>query len=407
MDLERILISPESLDEPLTASVLSWAGVTRSELEANKELSSANSGVRICLDDSTKDPLRDLSKSEPEEAFNQGKKSLKITRHKGDWLRACPGTSNHVCCNLWTVNPGEGCPLDCTYCYLQSWLKRNPTLKLFSNEADMLAEIKARVSEQPSRYFRIGTGEVIDSLVFDEITDSSTRLVPFFAELPNAALELKTKSANVGNLLDMADVHGGQTVVSWSMNAECVTEEDEKHTASLDERIEAARAVQAAGYRVGIHLDPLIHFSGWEVAYREAVKKIFSTLDESMLAWVSVSTLRYKPEMQSVMENRFPESKIPYGEQFLATDGKYRYFQALRFKMLRAVWSYIKETAPKAPAYMCMESSAAWKEIAGGAPAQGEELREVFTRSGGRNLGREIDKSSGYPALGGRAQILV
>jgi len=413
--VKQILISPESVDDPLTHSILKWAGVSLDELNEGK--CQPRDGLELSMDGEESDPLRELSKTQPGKAFDSGKTSLKILRFKGEWLRACPGTSKHVCCNLWTVNPGEGCPLDCTYCYLQSWLKRNPSLKLYSNEQSMLSAIQDRVALDPNRYFRIGTGEVIDSLVWDEMTESSTRLVPFFAGLDNAALELKTKSAKIGNLLKMADEHNGKTVVSWSMNAKPVIEQDELYTASLSERVAAAREVQAAGYRVGIHLDPLVHFAGWEAAYDEAIAEIFGVLDSQMLAWVSVSSLRYKPDMQAVMETRFPKSKIPYGEQFLAADGKYRYFQALRFKMLRSIWASIKRIAPEAPTYMCMESSAAWKEIAGGPPAQGEELREVFTRSGGQDLGREVIEptsessglagSSSYPALGGRAQILA
>jgi len=261
--------------------------------------------------------------------FSAGKKELLLCRYKGDWMRACPGTSSHVCCNLWTVNPGEGCPLDCTYCYLQSYLKRNPTLKIYSNAEDMLGAIANRVNAEPGRYFRIGTGEVIDSLVWDDLTDSSLELVPFFSKLPNAVLELKTKTANVRNLVSSEMLNQGSsvtsnTVVSWSVNAAEINRRDEKFTASFSERLDAMEQVANAGYRVGLHFDPMIHFQGWKDAYSEAVSRIFSRLKDSDIAWISVSSLRYKPEMQEVMEERFPESSIPFGEQFLAKDGKMR-----------------------------------------------------------------------------------
>jgi len=387
-EINKLLITQDAAQDPLTLRVL-------------ERLRAKNKGLQVEKIDSSNDPLRSLSEKDPVSGFEQGKRQLMLTRYKGEWLRACPGTSQHVCCNLWTVNPGEGCPLDCTYCYLQTYLKRNPTLKLYTNTDEMLAAIESRAKEEPNRSFRIGTGEVIDSLVFDDLTDSTHELVPFFARIDNAALELKTKTANVENLLLLKNEHLGKTVVSWSMNAREITDKDEAGTASFDERLDAAVRVQQAGYRVGIHLDPLIHFEGWEEAYKKTVRDIFTTLDKNLLAWVSVSTLRYKPDMQLTMEERFSESKLPYGEQFLAKDGKMRYLQALRFKLVKSVWNEIKKVDEDIPAYMCMESSQAWKTIAGGSPAQGQELREVFARS---NQSVATDSSG---AVQGKSRLAV
>ena len=83
-----------------------------------------------------------------------------------------------------------------------------------------------------------------------------------------------------------------------------------------------------------------------------------------------------------MMETRFPESKIPFGEQFLARDNKLRYLQPLRFKMIQFVWSELKAVHADIPVYMCMESAAAWRHIAGGPPASGSELVEIFSRRG-------------------------
>ena len=326
--------------------------------------------------------LRGENRVKSSTTYSRGKHELMLMRYRGNWLRACPGTSQHVCCNLWTVNPGEGCPLDCTYCYLQSYLRRNPTLKIFTNIPEMLAAIEQRTQEQPDRFFRIGTGEVIDSLVWDELTDLTHSLVPFFGRLPNGLLELKSKFDSVDNLVALRDEHRGNTVVSWSVNAECVTDRDEAMTASLDRRLHAAQRVIEAGYRVGLHFDPLIHFDNWQDHYQQAIEKIFRAVDPKRVAWVSVSTLRYRKEMQQVMVERFPESKLPFGEQFLAKDDKLRYIQPIRFQLVNFAWQEIKRVAGNVPLYMCMESAAAWRQVAGGAPAAGSELVEIFSRRG-------------------------
>lgn len=345
--------------------------------------------AEICSLEQQGDPAFDpQGRVAAKDSFARGKRELVLTRYQGEWLKACPGTSDHVCCNLWIVNPGEGCPMDCTYCYLQSYLRRNPTLKLYTNTDDLAAAIVKKTAEFPTRLFRIGTGEVIDSLVWDSVTELSRELVPLFGRLPNAVLELKTKTAEVETLLELQDQHCGNTVVSWSVNAESITSADEAYTAPLEERIRAAQAVAKAGYRVGLHFDPVIHFSGWEEEYQRAVEQIFTRVPKQAIAWVSVSTLRYKPEMHEIMRERFPASKLPYGEQFLGRDGKMRYFQPLRLKLVRYVWELIKQRAGEVPVYMCMESSTAWRSIHGGSPAAGQELVEIFSRKRSRKVAR-------------------
>lgn len=374
---DKVYVSPLSEGHEMTTRVLSRL---------------RKSGAEFSLHElkEDKDPLSaDKSGSKDElERVNQGKRTLVLKPYVGRWMRACPGTSQHVCCNLWTVNPGEGCPMDCTYCYLQSYLKRNPSIKLFTNTYDMRKELELKFLGEPERLFRVGTGEIVDSLVYDLLTDLSCELVPFFAGHPNAVLELKTKTNTVHNILDMQNVHRGRTVVSWSINAKSITEKDEKFTASLSERFEAAGKVHEAGYRVGFHFDPLIYFKGWQDEYLDTIKELLSSVPLKSIAWISLSTLRYKPEMQEIMMNRFPDSNIPFGEQFLARDNKLRYIQPLRFKMLRFIWNELKAHSVSLPVYMCMESAAAWRGISGGPPAAGEEIREVFARNHGQRFSR-------------------
>lgn len=365
----KLLVREESLDDPMTQKVMA-------KLQGHAEIQMLSEAGDPLSEAAASDSLSDS------ERFTQGKRTLLLQRHKGSWLKACPGTSGHVCCNLWIVNPGEGCPFDCTYCYLQSYLKRNPTLKMYTNTASLLEEIETRATAEPNRLFRVGTGELIDSLVWDDLTEQTLEFVPFFGRIPNLLLELKSKDDYVDNLITMRDEHQGKTVVSWSVNARSVTERDERSTASLAQRIAAAEKVVDAGYRVGFHFDPLVHFEGWEDEYRDTVEAIFSRIPADKVAWVSLSTLRYRPDLQEMMLARFPDSKIPFGEQFLAKDRKIRYVQPLRFRMLNFVRDQLLAIRKELPVYMCMESSSAWRQITGGAPVAGSELSEVFSRKG-------------------------
>ena len=106
-----------------------------------------------------------------------GKRCLILTRHRGRFMKDCPGAGAEVCCNYFVVNYASNCHLECTYCFLQSYLN-NPALMVFTNLDDLLSEVGIRLRAAPGRLFRIGTGEISDSLALDSWTHYSRRLVP-------------------------------------------------------------------------------------------------------------------------------------------------------------------------------------------------------------------------------------
>ncbi|HEX9444752.1 MAG TPA: radical SAM protein, partial [Candidatus Binatia bacterium] len=226
----------------------------------------------------------------PPTAFGAAKRRLLLARHRGEFLKKCPGSDGQVCCNYFVINFASNCSMDCSYCYLQEYLADNPALKVFGNVDDLIAEADAMLGRHRKFFFRIGTGEITDSLALDPYIGFSAEVVPFFAEQPNVLLELKTKSDCVDGLLGLDPKD--RVVVSWSMNPQRVIDADEHGTASLEERLSAARRCQAAGYRLGFHFDPMVEYPGWESDYRDMVEKIFAAVDHKRVSWVSLGVLR-------------------------------------------------------------------------------------------------------------------
>jgi DNA repair photolyase len=304
--------------------------------------------------------------------FGAAKKKLVVARHKGEFLKKCPGSDGQVCCNYFVINFASNCPMDCSYCYLQEYLAGNPALKVFSNIGDLLREADDLLSKHRGIFFRIGTGEIADSLALDRYIGFSREVIPFFAEQPNVLLELKTKSDCVDALLDLDPK--GRVVVSWSMNPQRVIESDEDGTASLDERLAAARRCQDAGYRVAFHFDPIIEYIDWEKDYARLIEQIFATVDWRGIAWLSMGVLRTTPGLKRTLRARFPRSHLITGEQVLCPDGKLRYFQPLRVAMYRKMLGWIRGTAPTVKVYLCMESREVWQQVFGFAPSCEREL---------------------------------
>ena len=304
-----------------------------------------------------------------------GKKNLLITRFYGKRLKPCPGTSSHICCGYYVINAISNCPMDCSYCVLQGYLN-NPLITLYSNWEEILGEIEAFLSRNLRSFFRLGTGELSDSLALDPIFPFSQVLIPFFAESSNGILELKTKSAEVDHLLDLN--HKGRTVISWSLNPQKIIEEEERKTATLKERLDAARRCQERGYLLGFHFDPLIHHDGWEKGYHETIQNLFSRIDPKRIAWISLGGFRYPPQLKAIAEERFPRARVFLGELFPGKDAKFRYLKEIRVEMYRSMVGWLKEIDSNLFVYLCMESKEVWERVFGWTPSGSSHLNQLF-----------------------------
>jgi len=304
--------------------------------------------------------------------FGAAKKKLYLAKHKGEFFKKCPGSDGQVCCNYFVINFASNCPMDCSYCYLQEYLADNSELKVFSNVGDLIAEADQVLRKHRGMFFRVGTGEITDSLALEPFTGMVGELMPYFVEQPNVLLELKTKSDCVASLLDFDPK--GRVVVSWSMNPQAVIDWDEADTASFSERLSAARRCQEAGYRLGFHFDPMIEYPGWEIDYRAMIEEVFATIDWKRLSWLSLGVLRNTPGLKRAMRERFPGTQLLTGEQVLCPDGKLRYFQPLRVEMYRKMVGWIRRAAPTVKIYLCMESKEVWQQVFGYAPACEKDL---------------------------------
>ncbi len=328
-----------------------------------------------------KDWERDAPIDQTSDTFAAGKQSLFFTRNRSRFLEHCPaGTPGLVCCNYLVVSLISNCPMDCSYCFLQEYLANNPLLKVYTNVDDLLGEVAAAVDRQPWKQFRIGTGELSDSLALDPLLGFSADIIPFFAKRKNVLLELKTKSDCIDGLLSL-DPHNRneRTVVSWTITPAEISDTEEHGTASFAERIEAARRVQEAGYRIGFHLDPLIEYPDWEAGYRGTIDRLFSAIDPHRVAWISLGSLRLTPTLRATVRRRFPRTRLLSGEQVRCADGKWRTFQPLRVKMYRTISTWLRQAAPTAPLYMCMETAPVWEKVFGQAPSCDKEVAHSLT----------------------------
>jgi spore photoproduct lyase len=97
------------------------------------------------------------------------KSTLILMHYPGKFLKGCQGSGAEICCNYFVVSYAWNCHYECTYCVLQSYLS-NEALVVCTNIDDLLLDVRNTLAQSPERKFRIGTGELADSLALDHLT---------------------------------------------------------------------------------------------------------------------------------------------------------------------------------------------------------------------------------------------
>jgi spore photoproduct lyase len=350
--IDQIWIDDDAQDEPMTGQILRRLPQARVLMgKAREEASRA-----LLLEP---DPLA------------RGKRILRLMRHRGAFVKPCPGTPEYVCCGLQILHIGQGCPMDCRYCALQAYFNR-PVLEVFVNADDLMEGLRRHLEDNPDRFHRICTGEFADSLALDPLTGLAERLVQFFSRVENASLEIKTKTDYIEPLLDL-DPHG-RVVLSFSVNAPEVSKSEERRAAPLRRRLDAAARARDKGYRLGFHFDPIIPMPGWEDAYARTVDDIFETVGPDEIAWISLGVLRYVPELKEAVRGRF--GPVPYFHDAFqrGLDGKSRLNVQRRIAVYRRLSERIGRSAPDCRVYLCMESPYVWEQSLGLRISSDEDL---------------------------------
>lgn len=285
--------------------------------------------------------------------FSRRTETLYVHREKYDFLKPCPCSCSAAGCGYNLINLGFGCRFECEYCFLQQYQNLHAVL-LPANVDEFLEKMDgAKFNKGPFDRPRIGSGEFTDSLVFDDVTRYSQKIVPFFRARPHLQFEFKTKSVNTAGLLEAGGCEN--VVVSWSVNAERIIRNAEHFTPPLAERLKAAAEAAKAGYRIGFHFDPVILYDGWQKDYASAAEQIAASVPLDKIAWVSVGTLRFSRELKKMIENRFTENEILNGEFLLDFDGKMRYSDAQRRQAYAFLVPLLRKKLPHTHVYLCME----------------------------------------------------
>ena len=285
----------------------------------------------------------------------------------------CPVRSERtLCCNLKTIDAVKNCAFGCSYCTIQTFYGDRVAV-----DPDLGAKLR-RLELEPGRFYHVGTGQSSDSLVWGNRGGILDHLREFAAEHPDVLLELKTKSANVSWFLQPGRELPPNLVCSWSLNTPPVVAHEEHFTASLEQRLRAARRVADRGVKVAFHFHPMVHYAGWEQDYPALAGRLMEQFDTAEVLFVSFGSVTFiKPVIKQIRRRGEP-TRILQTRLVKDPHGKLTYPDELKVEMFSAMYRALAPWRGRVFMYLCMEKPAIWERAFGWRFASNAEFERAF-----------------------------
>ncbi|HHT9131803.1 MAG TPA: spore photoproduct lyase family protein [Candidatus Tripitaka californicus] len=264
-----------------------------------------------------------------------------LRERKSNFVRLFDKTPEGVICpHFYELILSNGCPYNCSYCYLKLTFKGNKKPVLFTNQWQ---EIEKELSLLPKGNFV--TGILADSLAI--VPPNFEPALKWFSSQRDRYLILVTKSSNIGALL--AHKPSPQVVVSFSVNSMEAWSKYEHLTPDPVERLKAAAKLKEEGWRTRIRLDPII-LNGNDAftTYKEICQRVAELAPET----VTISSLRPYRGLYRFSPNA-PRCGLKE-----AADGRMRYLRDIRVN----AYNKIAEWLGFQPS-LCKETNEVWEEL--------------------------------------------
>ncbi|MDR1007516.1 MAG: radical SAM protein [Campylobacteraceae bacterium] len=269
----------------------------------------------------------------------------------------CPVASFKTrCCNLLTLDVIEGCAYGCSYCSIQTFY--GSKISLNKDFASKLSQIKL----DPSKIYHIGTGQSSDSLMLGDKEGILEALIEFARKNPNAILEFKSKSDNVGYLLK-ADMPSN-IICTFSLNPQIVIDNEEHFTAPLNKRIQSAKRLSENGVLIGFHFHPMIYFNNWKEEYEKIATELLNTFEPKSVALVSMGALTFTKPVLKQIRAKADNSRI-LQMPFVDINGKFSYPMHIKEEMFGTLYKMFTTWHKDVFFYLCMEDESLWKSVFG------------------------------------------
>jgi len=263
-----------------------------------------------------------------------------------------------VCQSGYGFHSARGCLFKCDYCYFEDVLILQLNIEDFLERFDNFV----RSIEGPTLW---KWDNQSDTICFEPEMGATKIFVEYFAQFDNHFLMLYTKSDNVDFLLDLD--HKGQTIVCWTLNAYTQSRIIERDAATMEERIEAARKCQEAGYAVRFRFSAVCPVKNWQRENREMLELLFENVKPDIISLETLSRMPKYEMFENVMDASLFEPRFVEAIKAGKDEMKGKIWGPLpddeREEIYRFLITEIRGISSKTPVSLCQEPPEMWKRL--------------------------------------------
>lgn len=235
------------------------------------------------------------------------------------------------------------CLYDCRYCFLQG-MYRSSNFVLFVNYEDFESEIQEIANAHSNESCIFFSGYDCDSLALESLTGFASYFLKPFQELPNATLELRTKSAKVSSLMEAEPLNN--VVVAFTLSPDPVAQALEHKAPTLSARMRAIKKLASQGWKIGLRFDPLIYFENCEKVYQDFIDETLEEIPKAAIHSITLGLFRSPKSIFNNMESLYPEEPLFMGNLKLS-NGIVRYSQEVETRLAESAAMQILQHVPE------------------------------------------------------------
>lgn len=242
------------------------------------------------------------------------------------------------------------CIYECDYCYLQGYF-HSPDLVMFVNHEEIINEMQNIIDTEKNRVW-FHAGEFSDSLSLSHITNEFELYYQFLERNPKALIELRTKSINTKALLGPKE----NLYITYSMSPKEKIEKHDIKTPPLKHRLKKIKELHEQGYKIGIHLDPIIYEDDFKSVYANFLEDLNQSIQIDKIEYISIGVVRFTPDVFKEVQKNYPNSQIHKEELVKSDNNLVRYNKPMRMWILNTVKELVLSyNIDASKVYLCME----------------------------------------------------
>ncbi len=262
-----------------------------------------------------------------------------------------------VCQGGWSFHTINGCVHKCDYCGMGCGVNFMLDLEEIGN--DLERNFRERPQQRLYRY------DLSSDYPAFEPEYGASELFGELFERNDMYLLVYTKSDNIDHLLALP--HKKHTICYWTLGTDTQCSMIERDTPSLDERLEAMRKCQEAGYVVRAGFSPIIPHKNWREEATIALEKLFAAAQpDTVRLWMISMMLCEEAEDIFGTGNIDPRCLAAMREAAPALDGHHSgpVPRAMRAEIYAHYIEEIRRISPQTPVNLCSEEYEMWDMLA-------------------------------------------